>query len=82
MDPDMDKAARLYDYLNGGKHCQIINKNSSTSTQMSQMAPKEGVKPIIFDFYDDDNDEEPSTANDGDNNEDSKVNRKKIDIFD
>ena len=46
------------------------------------MAPKEGVKPIIFDFYDDDNDEEPSTANDGDNNEDSKVNRKKIDIFD
>ena len=48
---------------------------------MSQMAPKEGVKPILFDF--DDEDDEPSTANAGDNiNEDSKENEKKIDIFD
>ena len=42
------------------------------------MAPKEGVKPILFDF----DDNEPSTANAGDNiNEDSKENEKKIDIF-
>ena len=46
---------------------------------MFQMAQKEGVKPILFDFDDD----EPFTANAGDNiNEDSKENRKKIDIFD
>ena len=45
------------------------------------MAPKEGVKPILFDF--DDDDDEPSTANAGDNiNEDSKENEKKIDIVD
>ena len=38
-----------------------------------------GVKPILFDF----DDNEPSTANAGDNiNEDSKENEKKIDIFD
>ena len=37
------------------------------------MAQKEGVKPILFDFDDD----EPSTANAGDNiNEDSKEKRK------
>ena len=72
------KAARLYDYLNGRKRYQILNQNSGTSTQM---APKEGVKPILFDF--DDEDDEPSTANAGDNiNEDSKGNEKKINIFD
>jgi hypothetical protein len=47
---------------------------------MFQMAQKEGVKPILFDF--DEDDDEPSIANDGDNNEDSKVNEKKIDIID
>ena len=40
------------------------------------MAQKEGVKPILFDF--DEDDDEPSIANAGDNiNEDSKENRKK-----
>ena len=40
------------------------------------MAPKEGVKPILFDFDDD----EPSTANAGDNciNEDSKETKRKL----
>ena len=43
------------------------------------MAPKEGVKPILCDF----DDNEPFTANAGDKiNEDSKENEKKIDILD